>query len=495
MNISELFISASKQYPTNLAIIESNTSITFEELREEVVSTASYFQDKGIERGDRVLVFVPMSIDLYRVVLALFYVGATAVFLDEWVTKKRMEICCEIADCKGFIGVRKANIISLFSKELRKIPVKLSLKQRGGSNLKMTQTNAEDSALITFTTGSTGTPKAANRTHGFLKEQFDALIDEIEPSSTDIDMPVLPIVLFVNLGIGCTSVIAEVKMKKLHKLKTEKLINQIKANNVSRITASPSLINKLSEFVLEKKIPLSSIQKVFTGGGPVFPDEAGLYLKAFPNAKTKIVYGSTEAEPISSINAEELVSTLIDKGLAVGNIYHKTQLKIIPFEDNVISVKTDYELEKRELGSGKKGEIIVAGNHVLKSYFNNQKAFERNKIVTHETTWHRTGDSGFIQNGKLFLIGRCEQIIQQNGKTYSPFVIEHQLKQIEGITLGTVLSKNNQLNLVVESNLSKEIIEKKLYNFDYENLTVLKKIPRDPRHNTKIDYGRLKLMV
>ncbi|MGB1041589.1 MAG: AMP-binding protein, partial [Flavobacteriales bacterium] len=349
-----------------------------------------------------------------------------------------------------------------------------------------------DSALITFTTGSTGTPKAANRTHGFLKEQFDALIDEIEPSSTDIDMPVLPIVLFVNLGIGCTSVIAKVKMKKLHKLKTERLINQIKANNVSRITASPSLINKLSEFVLEKKTPLSSIQKVFTGGGPVFPDEAGLYLKAFPNAKTKIVYGSTEAEPISSINAEELVSTLIDKGLAVGNLYHKTHLKIIPFEDNIISVKSDHELEKRELESGKKGEIIVAGDHVLKSYFNNQKAFERNKIVTNETTWHRTGDSGFIQNGKLYLIGRCEQIIEQYGKTYSPFVIEHQLKQIEGIEIGTLLLINDQLTLIVESSSSITTLTEKLASLEYDQLKVLKKIPRDTRHNTKIDYGKLK---
>ena len=418
MNITRLFISASKQYPNNLAIVDSNSSINFEELRNEVIKTASYFQEMGIKKGDRVLVFVPMSIDLYRTVLALFYLGATAVFLDEWVSKKRMEICCEIADCKGFIGIRKANIISLFSKELRKIPIKLSLKKRGEKNMEITQTSLEDSALITFTTGSTGTPKAANRTHGFLKEQFDALIDEIQPTPSDIDMPTLPIVLFVNLGIGCTSVIAGVKMKKLYKLKTEKLINQINQNKVSRITASPSLINKVSEFVVSSQTPLTGIEKVFTGGGPVFPDEAELYLKAFPNASTKIVYGSTEAEPISSISAEELIvmKTELEKGLAVGNVYHKTELKIIPFQDEVISINSDAELEKTEAKEGEMGEIIVAGNHVLKNYYNNPEAFKRNKIVTNETIWHRTGDSGFIQNGKLFLAGRCEQIIEQSGR-------------------------------------------------------------------------------
>ena len=88
MNISELFISAAKSYPNKIAIIDPKGSITYSDLEKEVQKTAAYFQKKGIKRIDRVLVFVPMGIDLYRIVLALFYIGATAVFLDEWVNKK-----------------------------------------------------------------------------------------------------------------------------------------------------------------------------------------------------------------------------------------------------------------------------------------------------------------------------------------------------------------------------------------------------------------------
>ena len=214
MNIVDLFLAAATKYPDNIAIVEKDNTISYDQLKQEVLATAAYFKKKGITEGDRVLVFIPMSIDLYRVVLALFYLGATAVFLDEWVSKKRLELCCNLASCKGFIGVFKARVYSFFSKELRLIKIKLNLGTRGDEQISVAQVNPDLSALITFTTGSSGTPKAALRTHGFLNEQFDALLEEIEPKATDIDMPVLPIVLFVNLGVGSTSVIANFNMAK-----------------------------------------------------------------------------------------------------------------------------------------------------------------------------------------------------------------------------------------------------------------------------------------
>src|ERR1700747_541143 len=95
-NIVELFFTAAQKHPERIAIIYKNREITFNELAEQVKNTACYFRNEGIEKGDRVLVFVPMNIDLYRIVLALFSIGATAVFLDEWVNKKRMEECCKV---------------------------------------------------------------------------------------------------------------------------------------------------------------------------------------------------------------------------------------------------------------------------------------------------------------------------------------------------------------------------------------------------------------
>lgn len=493
MNVVDLFISASKLYPNKPAIVEVKDSISYHQLLKEVKDTASYFSERGIEKGDRVLVFVPMSIELYRIVLALFYLGATAVFLDEWVNKKRLELCCELANCKGFIGIRKARIFSLFSKELRKIPLKLSLSGRSNIPLSPCIMQEEDPALITFTTGSTGIPKAANRTHGFLQEQFEVLIDEIQPSPEDIDMPVLPIVLFVNLGIGCTSVIADFKMSKLEKMKKEKIEKQIRTMKVNRITASPSFFNHLSQYAQHSNLNFAEVEKIFTGGGPVFPDQAKLYESVFPQAIIKIVYGSTEAEPISSITSTQLqdYTEELSNGLAVGTIYHKTHLTIIPFQNQSIPSLTEIELNNRQVAPGELGEIIVSGDHVLKNYYNNKPAFIRNKINVENTIWHRTGDCGFLQKGQLFLAGRCDQIIEYQGNIHSPFVIEHQLRAMKGIKLGTVLLIEQKLTIVVESSLPKETLEKKLESFEFDQLIIMNKIPRDARHHTKIDYAQL----
>ncbi len=127
-NIVDLFHNAAKENPVKTAIIYKKNRISFGELEKQVSETAHYFLGKGITRGERVLILVHMSIDLYRIVLALFKISATAVFIDDWVSKKRLEECCRIVQCKAMMGVFKAKVFVLFSSELKKIPIKLGVK-------------------------------------------------------------------------------------------------------------------------------------------------------------------------------------------------------------------------------------------------------------------------------------------------------------------------------------------------------------------------------
>ncbi len=502
-NIANLFFQAAKRNPTTIAIIEKEQEITFEDLAQEVKATAAYFHEKGIRKGDRVLIFVPMSIDLYRMVLALFYLGATAVFLDEWVSRKRLDLCCEIAQCKAFIGGWKVRFLALFSKSLRKVPIRLGLnhipsKQESFNPL---PTKKSDTALITFTTGSTGTPKAAKRTHGFLYEQFKALEDKIDPQETDVDMPILPIVLLINLGVGCTSVIADFNARKPEQMNSTRIIQQMKTHRVNRLVASPFVVKQLAQSLLQTNDQVYTLEKVFTGGAPVFPKEARLYAQAFPNTKVEIVYGSTEAEPISAIEVENLIQEKTSaKGLNVGIPYHKTAVRILPISDEPIQCETEDDLLEMSLPKGTIGEIVVSGAHVLREYINNEKALKRNKIFIEDTCWHRTGDSGFIdENGQLFLTGRCSSLIKTNTGIIAPFVVENYLQTLEGVVMGTLIQKNNEIIAVVEleNGTNESSISDPIKAFDkrISQIHFIEKMPRDPRHNSKIDYERLKEII
>jgi acyl-CoA synthetase (AMP-forming)/AMP-acid ligase II len=134
---------------------------------------------------------------------------------------------------------------------------------------------------------------------------------------------------------------------------------------------------------------------------------------------------------------------------------------------------------------------VVSGPHVLNRYFNNDEAINANKIIVNTTEWHRTGDSGFMIEGELYLTGRCKQLITWQGQFISPFVIENQLQLIEGVTMGTLMKVNDTRVLVLETKRSKNVLEAVPSDILYDRIEYMK-IPRDPRHQSKIDYSILR---
>jgi acyl-CoA synthetase (AMP-forming)/AMP-acid ligase II len=498
-NIVDLFHDAARGNPDKPAIIYRERSISFGALEVAVNETAAHFLRKGIRKGDRVLVFVPMSDDLYRTVLALFRIGAVAVFLDEWVSVKRLVECCRLAQCAAFIGTFKGRVLALLLPGLRAIPLHLGLKyDNGPDGPAFPETSRDDTALITFTTGSTGTPKAAIRTHGLLFEQFRALIPLIDPAPGAICMPVLPIVLLINLGAGLTSVIADFNPRKPDTLKPERIAAQLGHHQVTSIIASPFFVKQLSRYLQDNALFLNTIQKILTGGAPVFPAEALIYRSAFPQAHIGIVYGSTEAEPMSMIAADELIASETARGLNVGNVEPAATVKIIGISDGSIAVADDEALSKLEVAPGEIGEIIVSGKHVLSAYLNNPEALRRNKIFVGDQCWHRTGDSGFL-SGSLFLTGRCATLIRTSDGLLSTFLFENRFQAIPGVEMGTLMMLDDRLIAVVELNdaARRDAVRAAIQSLSetFEDIVFIPKIPRDPRHNSKIDYEKLRVML
>ena len=84
MTIGDMLSRQAHQRPGAPALVDDHAGrvLTFAELDEDVGRAAAWLQDLGLRRGQAVLVFVPMSADLYVALLALFRLGAVALFLD-----------------------------------------------------------------------------------------------------------------------------------------------------------------------------------------------------------------------------------------------------------------------------------------------------------------------------------------------------------------------------------------------------------------------------
>ncbi len=499
-NIVEVFIKAAQAQPDTLALKQDKKQTTYRSLLSDVQHTAAAFLEKGVRPGDKVLVFVPVSPDLYRIVLALFYIGASPVFLDAWVSFRRLRACCEAVPCQAIIVARRLLWLVRLINPLRSIPIKL----HPGIALPVAQqivppfaTQPQNTALVTFTTGSTGTPKAADRTHAYLAAQLKALAPLIPEDSCTI-VSTLPIVVLINLALGKATVLPPRKYKIKKSRSAAHLAAAIQEEHADTMIVSPATISQFTGF------SLPSIKYIITGGGPVFPQIAAQVRESFSQADATIVFGSTEAEPVSHLKADVIArtspDTLFTLGLPVGFPDSNALVSIIPFSYQPVNGHTWEEWERLRCKDSVAGEIVVSGGHVLKHYINNPAAEAVNKIQVAGNTWHRTGDAGRIgDDGMIYFLGRCSEAILHNGKHLFPAIITYRFCSLTGAKNAALIEIKQKLTLVLEkpSILKQEELKcaMKQCGISAATIVYVKHIPKDPRHQTKTDYEHLYRML
>ena len=129
--ITQILGENAARWPGRDAIVAPGRSISFAGLEEESSRYAAFLAGRGIRRGDPILVFVPMSVKLYVVLLGIFRVGAVAVFLDPSAGIGHIDSCCFLMPPKALVSVWPLRLARPFVKGLRRIPLVLPLPAGG----------------------------------------------------------------------------------------------------------------------------------------------------------------------------------------------------------------------------------------------------------------------------------------------------------------------------------------------------------------------------
>ncbi|MBD3559489.1 AMP-binding protein, partial [Planktothrix sp. FACHB-1355] len=508
-NIAAILHDRAVSSPLVPAIIDtykSSSRITsFAELELAASRACTLLRRSGLQPGDAVLVFYPMSAELYGIMLALFRLGLVAMFLDPGAGRKHIERCCNLHPPQAFIGSPKAHLLRLVSPALRRIPIKFAIgfpvpgaiSLHSGRHLpldpEIVRCNADTPALLTFTSGSTGQPKAALRTHGFLIAQYRALAQTLQPTPETIELTALPIFVLANLASGMTTLIPRGDLRFPSAIVPSPIIAQIQTHKPNRILASPAFLERLAEYCLKHRITLPSIEKIYSGGAAVMPGSIAQWQHISPQAEFIVVYGSTEAEPIAHISDrdikhEDIVATLNGRGLLVGKPVFAIQLKIMYQQwGKPINSYSRAEFATACLPPESTGEIVVSGNHVLPSYLHGH-GNEETKFNVDGTPWHRTGDAGYLDlQGRLWLLGRCQACIEDEYGILYPFAVEAVVQYYPGIRRAAVVSHQGQRILVIELNnrqaqINLTSLQQSLANYHIQAIKIFKKIPVDKRH-------------
>jgi acyl-CoA synthetase (AMP-forming)/AMP-acid ligase II len=341
--------------------------------------------------------------------------------------------------------------------------------------------------LITFTTGSTGAPKASARSHAFLTTQHEVLARHLGTTHADVDLTTLPVFVLHDLAAGATSVLAGVDPRRPERLEARRLRGILARERVTTMVASPAIAERLAASVAAP-LPLRAL---FTGGAPVLPALARLLVERVAG-EAVVLYGSTEAEPIARISCRAFLDALAEPGalgLCAGPPVEELELALLRPTDGPLDT-----LDR--VSANVVGEVAVAGAHVAVGYFENEAADARHKVKDGARTWHRTGDAARLDaSGRLWLMGRLGQRIERDGVTWWPLPAELRALTLPGVRHAAWFGKGSRAVLCVEcapgTAPTLAAARAALAPMPLDDLYVLDRIPRDPRHHSKTDLESL----
>lgn len=470
MNLIESFLAQVAARPDAAAIITpKGRVVSYAALARASDARAHAYECSGIEAGDVILIARGVSVELYETLLAVFRLGAVAMFPEPAAGIKGLRLAVQAVRPKAIATAGFGSVLRLVFPETR--PLKLLPEPVGnepGRNI-LASRPGDAPALITFTSGSTGRPKGIVRSADFLMLQHELLEKLRHTTPDDIDLISLPVFILSNLAAGATSIIPDGRLTRPAKLNGETLRKQIELHSVNRIVAPPAVVAR----IVDTNAPMLSLSAVFTGGGPVFPNLLRAIARAAPKAAVHAVYGSTEAEPIAHLDLKDIGAADWDamasgRGLLAG--------KPIP----------EISVEIRD------HEVFVAGDHVNQGYLD--AADDRStKSLRDGRLWHRTGDAARLdEQGRLWLLGRREAA---SGGLF-PFAIETAALSWPGVRQAALLAGEGKAKLALAGdNLDIATVQTRASKLGEIEVVELKSIPMDKRHNSKADYARLRKLL
>ena len=448
MNIRTILDQKAQQFGEKPAIIFQEKSITFSQMREHVLTIANALDQLGIQKGDKVAIFLPNFPEYIFSYLAIFSIGAVAVPLDFMLTQQEVTQFLTHSDAKILIAKSKKGIeFSALKQNCSSLEKFIIWGQEGSSGIdglepsdcvtwnQVLASNAdypvqdisdEDHSSIFYTSGSTGHPKGVLLNYGHFDNPVECIEYFLHPTSEDsylcAGVPFshlggLDYMLFM-LFFGSTLIL----MDRFHPFEALKNIQQYKPTIFCIVPAMFVAILSLKEC---EKFDLTSLRYPVVFGAPSAPELLKKFHRLCPNASLRNGWGMTETAAPNSYSPDDP-----EKINSIGPFWKGMEVKIV--DDN-----------GQELGEGARGELWVRGKAVMVGYY---KEAALTKEVTTDDGWFRTGD--IVERdaqGLYYIVGRKKDMIKVGGEIVFASEVEAVLYRNPDIQEAAVLGVGDDL--------------------------------------------------
>ncbi|CAH0727178.1 unnamed protein product, partial [Brenthis ino] len=385
-----------------------------------------------LQNDDTVAVILPNVPEYPCVVLGIMEAGGIASMMNPVYTVHELKRQLELIECKAIVSSKLSYPnIALALKEMKvKIPVILidndnlpegTIKFAEFAEdltvntdcLKTVNRKRKDVAIMPFSSGTTGFPKAVVLTHegvNAMNEMFFSpdvvAVQEATASFQSVIPAVLPFfhifgfnALLINLmGRGA-------KLVTMPTFKPDLFLDSLIRFKANHLYVVPPMVFFLGKHPAVTPHHLESVQGMVCGAAPVSNNDAAAVLNKNKNIIFRQGYGLTET------NGGVSVGNNIDTNhSAVGHVFASGEVKIADL--NTLEA----------LGPGQEGEIWYRGPNLMVGYYKNDKA---TKEVITDDGWYRTGDIGkYDENKYLYVTDRLKELIKVKGFQVPPAELE-----------------------------------------------------------------------
>jgi amino acid adenylation domain-containing protein len=412
-------------YPEHTAIEEPGVgSITYRDL----ASLSNQLRDRllylGVQRGDRVGIYLHKSIDSLASIFGILKTGAAYVPVDPDGPPARNAYI--LGDCTVKAIIVEESYAEVLKEELPKgaLPHFIALKGTGGGiplrnalnqlqesdpapMSETVQPNAEDLAYILYTSGSTGKPKGVMLTHRAAVSFVDWCSEAFEPRNFDrfsshapfhFDLSILDI--YVPLKHGATLVLVSEVVGK-DPMSLAPLISESK---ISVWYSTPSILSFLVQFGKLERYDYSNLRTALFAG-EVFPIKYLRLLKdALPAPRYFNLYGPTETNVCTYFEVPAVIPEEVDKPFPIGEACSHYQVKVV--DDS-----------GREVERGQEGELIATSPGMMNGYWNLPER-TANAFLIDESgqKWYKTGDIVIEEREGIYTyVSRRDRMVKKRG--------------------------------------------------------------------------------
>ncbi|KAL0851120.1 hypothetical protein ABMA28_006987 [Loxostege sticticalis] len=420
MNFGRLMVDKLLESKNKVALISGDTGekISYVDLAKKIVNVATALSKLGVRQGDVVAICSENRIEFYVAIIAVYYIGAVATFLNMAYTKDEVIHTAKISKPTfAFLSpstqklhydtLKNHTTITKFivfgdsaTKEIRFD--KLTLDDPNGNVMPADFYGRAQTALILYSSGTTGLPKGAKITHlNLIATTFQTL------SLPDNSRPVLTIAPWCNT-MGIMTLNGFLRSGKtvvfLKRFDENLFLQVIEKYKVGEVLIAPPVLILLSKSPNVSKYDLSSVYMIHSGGAPLDSDVIALVKARLPNLRN-VTQGYGMTESTGSI-ATELDAA--PKQGSVGFVTEGIVVKIVDVETRAI------------LGPNKRGEICLNGLVLFDGYIGKERGDDFD-----EEGFFKTGDIGYYdEDGFFFIVDRIKELIKYKAWQVSPAELE-----------------------------------------------------------------------